>query len=43
MKQNKDCKSLCLVDLGDITNWSSVKSTSNWVAVNFVDANYPNG
>ena len=24
-------------------NWSSVKSTSNWVAVNLVDANYPKG
>lgn len=38
---DKDYNTLGVANLGQITNWLSVKGSSNWVGVNFVDTNYP--
>ena len=34
-------KTLAAANLDETTNWTSVKESSNWVGVTFVDGNYP--
>ena len=38
---DKDYKILGVVNLGKIKKWLLVRTSSNWVGVNFVDGNYP--
>lgn len=38
---DKNYNTLGVANLGQITNWLSVKGSSNWFGVNFVGTNYP--